>query len=144
MVAMPWERWFGRFQKKPRTMAVSINYQFLAAVPGGPSVTASEKVSTDSYEFIQVTVEAGEENKKVMLDITEKVVMLVMRADKYDSLSYRKKTANSTEVPITAPLILIGKGAVALIGPSLESLLFTNTGETAREITILISRSTTP
>ncbi len=124
-------------------MSASINYQFLAAVSGGPSVSASENILTDSYELVQVTVEAAATGMKVELDINDKVDMVVIRADKYEALSY-KKTAGGALVAITGPLILIGGGAVGLLGTTVASLFFSNSGANAREITILISRDATP
>lgn len=106
-------------------------------------MTASGKISTDSYEFVQVTVDALATGMKVELDINDKVDMVILRADKYDDLSYMK-TPEGSKVPITGPLILIGSGAVGLLGTSVASILLINAGATAREITILISRDSTP
>lgn len=49
-----------------------------------------------------------------------------------------------TPVVVDAPIVLIGSGALGLLGPTVNDLIFINTAETAAKVTVLAIRDAIP
>jgi hypothetical protein len=66
------------------------------------------------------------------------VKFLQVTAGSYEDLTY--KVDGGTQRTLDAPLLLIGGGAVALLGATQKQFEFTNAGATAVTVNILVGR----
>ncbi|SHO44187.1 hypothetical protein [Desulfopila aestuarii] len=121
-------------------MPEKINWNVVAQVMKGPSISAAASVEVDAYDKFQIT----------LLDTVTQVVnlvpggtisLLVINPKKPDEkLTY---DLGGTDVKLDGPHILIGTGAVGLLG-GVTSLSFTNNTGADATIEILIGRDATP
>ena len=107
-------------------MSETINWMFKVQVSGGPTVTATDKLSLKTYVKSSVTVKNG-----TPLDVAFVVApsLLVVTASKYvDDKHGVTYIVNGAGGPNTldGPLVLIGKENVKLLDKALEKLTFTN------------------
>lgn len=128
-----------------------IKWSVAVQIASGPSVARSAAVAVDAYDKIEVTVPAGEENLEVQIAPTNADIRFLMMtatpggADPLDA-TYRVNDAAADEHAIDSPLLLlIGAGAVGLMGAVPRSLFLTNnSGTQAVAVEILVGRDPTP
>jgi len=119
-----------------------------AEVASGPTVKESRTLTVDAYDKISVTVPDGTTNLEVQLQPggTGSVRLLIVKSSHYgEALKYTVNTG-TTDHPLDQPHVLIGKGAVGLLGSEPTKLLFDNAlgaGKDA-QIQILVGRDATP
>ncbi len=121
-------------------MAEKINWNFVAQVMKGPSISAAASVEVDAYDKFEITI----------LDTVTQVVnlvpggtlsLLVINPKIPDgNLTY---DLSGSPVKLDGPHALIGTGAVSLLG-GVTSLSFTNNTGADAIIEILIGRDATP
>lgn len=128
-----------------------IKWSLAVQITGGPSLARSAVVAVDAYDKVEVTVPAGEENLEVQVAPANADMRFLMMAatpagaDPLDA-TYRVNDAAADEHPIDSPLLLlIGAGAVGLMGAVPRSLFLTNnSGTQAVAVEILVGRDPTP
>ena len=123
-------------------MAEQISWSFLVRVGGGPQVTASDAMDVDGYDKFKITVPDTETQQVDLVPTgSEPVRLLVINpATPAETLTYR---VGSNDVPLDAPHVLLGAGAVGLLEGA-TSLSFTNGTGAEAEIEILVGRDATP
>lgn len=125
-------------------MPERINWKMDVQVSGGPKIKASQTLTVEAYDKIEVSLAVDASAEDVWVQpgtVVGQVKILVIKSSKYsDTLTY---SVNDTEdnaenrIKLDALQVLIGDGAVGLLGETPpQSLYFYN--ETGEEITIQI------
>lgn len=99
-----------------------------------------------AYDKIEVTITDGvtDEDVEIQPGGTGQVQFLLIRSDQYgDKLTYKVNAATATPIKLDAQHVLIGTGAVGLLGAAPTKLLFSNTLGKAATVQILVGRKAT-
>jgi len=124
---------------------VNINWQFQAAIPGGPAFTLNlPNVSVDGYDVVAVTIPAG---KTLAVPIQPSspsgdVVFLVVSSSQYDpGLTYTVDAVGVAHA-VDGPHLLVGSGAVGLVNgaASPQTLTFDNTLANDIDVQVVVGR----
>lgn len=127
-------------------MGVKINLMQNVQVVGGPKVTGAGVVEADAYDNVEVTVASGPPVTVEVQPATAagRVKFLLVRSDNYANLTYK-----ITDPPGFGPfdldvqLLLVGEGAIKLVGGAPKTFEFTNTGTADANVQILVARDVT-
>ncbi len=127
-------------------MSETIRWNFVTQVLKGPSVSAASSIDTvDAYDKFNIELE-DTATQAVNLVPSGTISLLVINpitpnpVTPAANLSYE---LNGSPVALDAPHVLIGSGAVSLLGGA-TSLTFTNNTGADAVIEILIGRDSTP
>ena len=132
-------------------MPEKINWGVSVQIVGGPKIAASQTVSVDAYDKIEVVVADGTDGKEVQVQPggAGQVQFLLIGSNKYDAaLTYSVNAPEANQddrIKLDALQVLIGEGAVGLLGDSPQTLYFYNHVGQDAAIQILVGRkATTP
>jgi hypothetical protein len=129
-------------------MSEKINCMVNAQVVGGPRISESRIIEIEAYDMIVVTVDDTATDKEVQVQPgTSGAQFLLIRSDQYgEKLTYKVKddTGETGSIKLDALQLLMGSGAVGLLGKAPIKLLFSNTSGKAASIQILVGRDATP
>ena len=121
-------------------MAEKINWKFVAQALSGPSLSGQGTLEVDAYDKIGVTIAAGA-TQQVNLVPSGTVSLIIINPAVPDAdLSY---DIGGNAVALDGPHVLIGTGAVSLLGGA-ANLSFTNNTTSDAAIEILLGRDATP
>lgn len=122
-------------------MPETINWNFVIKVLQGPSVSASASIDEiDAYDKFDINL-ADNVTQTVNLVPSGNISLLVINPKTPDKdLSY---DLGGNPVALDGPHVLIGSGAVSLLGGA-TSLTFTNNTAGDAVIEILVGRDSTP
>lgn len=129
-------------------MAVNITSRSEINVAGGPSMTISQTLSAEAYDLIDVTI--ADAAADIVVEVqpgsaTGQVQFLAVSASQFNPpLTYKVNAGANPSHTLDRALLLIGAGAVGLLGFAPESLLFTNTTGSDITVQILVGRDATP
>ena len=125
-------------------MSEKISWTLNVQVERGPSVSASQSITVDAYDKIQVTV--GTQDSKVVEvqpGDADRVQFLLISSDQFgDDLTYKVDPGGS-DIKLDAQQLLVGDGAVGLLGAAPKTLTFTNNLAQDANIEILVGRKVT-
>lgn len=115
---------------------IQIDWSFNVNVPNGPTIPASNKLSVDAYDKIEVVISAGS-NKKVNVQPPDKAhLLLITVTDDYDAALTYTVTGGVSDVSLDGPHLFIGSGIEKLLGTTPEEFEFKN--GTANDVTISV------
>jgi hypothetical protein len=119
-----------------------INVTLTVQVVEGPSLSALRTIEVDAHDKIQVKVEAGASNK--IVDVQPggagRVQLLAITSTRFgDQLTYKVNNAGDA-IKLDAEQLLMGAGAVGLLGGSPKTLSFTNNLAEEADVIILVGR----
>ena len=118
---------------------IAITWSFRAQVAGGPSVSEDKPIlEVDAYDQIQALIPAGQ-SVTVNVQPNSGKFLLLAATPGYDKLSY-KVDAGATDITLDGPHILIGQGAVSLLGATQKQFAFKNDGAADVTVHILVGR----
>ena len=122
-------------------MSETINWNFVTQVLQGPSVSAAASINdVDAYDKFDITI-ADTVTQTVNLVPADSISLLVINPKTPDEdLSY---DLSGSPIALDGPHVLIGSGAVSLLGGA-TSLDFTNNTGADAVIEILVGRDATP
>ena len=122
-------------------MSETIRWNFVTQVLKGPSVSAAASIDTvDAYDKFDIDL-ADTVTQTVNLVPSGTISLLVINPKTPDAnLSY---DLGSSAIALDGPHVLIGSGAVSLLGGA-TSLTFTNNTGADAVIEILVGRDSTP
>jgi hypothetical protein len=125
-------------------MSEKINWTLNVQVVEGPKTSASDTITVDAYDKIRVTVGVGASESKVVEvqpGPAGRVQFLLIKSSQYgDALTYKVNNAGNA-IKLDAPQLLIGDGAVGLLGASPPTTLgFTNNLAQDANIEVLVGR----
>ncbi len=126
----------------PETILLNI----AITVPNGPKITQSRSLPVEAYDKLDVTVPDTTTGMEVELQPggSGQVQFLLVTADPYDDdLTYTVNTG-TTAYKLDQPHLLSGAGAVSMLDPAPEKLVFDNTSGKDARVQILIGRDATP
>ena len=125
---------------------IKVAWNMGVEIKGGPRNSLSDDITVDAYDMIDVTITKGAIDKEVQIHPAgaEQVLLLMISSDRYGELLKYKVAGTNTDFELDAPHLLIGKGAVAMLGAVPETLLFTNGLSDPAEVQILVGRKATP
>jgi hypothetical protein len=115
-------------------------------VAAGPKLAVGDTFEVEAYDKVKVALEDGATD--VVVDLQPggagQVVLLVVSASAYDPPVTWSPDAGTTTVPLDAPLVLVGAGAVGLIGTAPKQFQWTNATGAIVNVEILVGRDATP
>ncbi|HXB69545.1 MAG TPA: hypothetical protein VNY05_14940 [Candidatus Acidoferrales bacterium] len=131
-------------------MPTSISWKLTIDIPSGPSLSLSSAVAVEAYDRIAVTVphSATSPPAEVQVDVQPgaagRVKFLVIRSDSYgEKLKYKVHDTGNSERILDDTLVLVGPGALDLLGATLDKLLIINTLGQPANIEIIVGRQAT-
>jgi hypothetical protein len=129
-------------------MTQKISWTLNVQVVGGPRIPDSQTIEVDAYDMLEVSIEDTAADKEVQLQAgASGVKFLPIKSDVYgDKLTYKVHHGAGATGPIKldALQLLIGSGAVGLLGKAPVKVLFSNTQGKAASAQILVGRDATP
>lgn len=124
----------------------NINWQFQAAVQGGPAITLNDPtIAAAAYDIVQVKVTAATNNVAVPIQPSTTagdVIFLVVSSDQYDpGVNYSVDALGVSHV-LDGPHILVGAGAVGLLNNAAppQKLTFNNTLTKDINVQVIVGR----
>jgi hypothetical protein len=123
-------------------MPEKINWTLNVQVVGGPKVAASDVLEVDAYDKIEAVIPAGA-SATVNVQPSGGAQFLLITASSYENLTY-KVDASGTTVTLDDPHVLIGSGAVSLLGSTQSQFAFSNGSAADVTVNILVGRDATP
>jgi hypothetical protein len=127
-------------------MAEKISWTLSAEVDKGPRISVSDALWVDAYDKIGVTVGAGEdETVEVQPGGAGRVQFLLITTKQFsDDLTYKVNDGEDEEeahpVKLDGPQMLVGDGAVGLLGEAPKTFTFTNDLDQVVDVQILVGR----
>ncbi len=127
-------------------MAQTITWSAQIDVAAGPRLPANGSIDVEAYDRIAITLEAGAAGVDVELQPggAGQVVLLMVKASEYDPAITYSADGGGTAFALDAPLILIGAGAIDLLGGPPNTFQWDNGTVAAVHIDIFIGRKATP
>lgn len=121
-------------------MAEKIGWNYVVQALNGPTLSGQGVLEIDAYDKIEVTIIVGA-TQQVNLVPSGNVSLLVINPAVPDvDLSY---DIGGNAIALDGPHVLIGTGAVSLLGGA-SNLSFTNNTDADATIEILLGRDATP
>lgn len=123
-------------------MPETINYTVNVQVVGGPKLATSAALPVAAYDKIEATVLASA-STTVNVQPGDGAEFLLVTASSYEDMTYEVDSSGNT-VTLDGPHVLIGTGAVSLLGDTQNQFEFSNAGSEDVTVDILVGRSVTP
>jgi hypothetical protein len=122
-------------------MSEQITYSFKVQVKNGPSITVTDALDLDAYDKIEATIPKGGTATDIEVQPGSGAEFLLVTATSYEKITYKVDSVAKV-IKLDGPHILIGEGAVSLLGNTQKKLTFTNASTTAdNAVCILVGRS---
>jgi len=122
-------------------MSERISWNYVVKALNGPSVSAAGNLEVDAYDKFQITIANTVTQSVELVPAGATVSLLVINPKKpHNALTYNLK---GSDTPLDGPHVLIGTGALSLLGDAAR-LDFTNETGADADIEILIGRDATP
>jgi hypothetical protein len=131
-------------------VSIKINWSVNLAVDGGPKIsqTNEPEIKVDAYDLVTATLPAGSTGAgAVSVDLQPSgtagdVVLLAMTSKPYDATLTYEIGGGGTKGTLDGPLLLVGAGAVALLGATPPGALkFENPLAKVVDVQILVGRT---
>lgn len=120
-------------------MSHSIQFNLVASVAGGPSISGSGTMEVPVYSVMEVTVPAG---GSAVLDASPDTAghLLIITADSYDNITYT--VTGGVTATLDGPHALLGSGAVGLLngGNPVETITFNSNATEDVDVTLMLGR----
>lgn len=123
-------------------MPEKINWTLNVQVVGGPKVSGSDTIEVDAYDKIEAVVSAGG-SATVDVQPADGAQFLLITASSYENITY-EVDGSGTAVTLDGPHVLIGSGAVSLLGGTQNQFVFSNGGTEDVTVGFLVGRDATP
>jgi len=127
-------------------MVEKMSWSARVEVANGPRLSAADVLEIEAYDKVGITLAAGAADVDVDLQPAEagQVVLLMIKTSARDPAITYSPDAGATKIPLDAPLILIGTGAISLLGADPKQLQLANGTANDVEVEILVGRDATP
>lgn len=119
----------------------TVNWQFQAAIPGGPSVLLNQPgIPIGAYDVATVDIGPGPSTDVSIQpsSAANDVVFLVVSSDAYDAGTSYTVDALPTAHALDGPHVLLGSGAVGFLNSSAppQKLVFTTTKKASVQVVV--------
>jgi hypothetical protein len=123
-------------------MGEKISWGYFVNIANGPSISVRDELEVEAYDKIQVTIlDTATQKVDLMPAAASPVTLLIVNPANPDpGLSYE---IGGNAIKLDAPHVLLGEGAVSLLGGA-TSLSIKNTTGADADVEILIGRDATP
>ena len=122
----------------------NISWSMTAQVPGGPKLSLSKTFEVGAYDAIEAVLS---DNTPKTLDVqpstsSDQIKFLIISSNLYnESITYTvSDTDGVSDKKLDAPQVLLGEGAVSLLGAVPKQIEFTNGSGQEVRISILVGR----
>lgn len=124
-------------------MPEKLSWTFAARVLGGPTIAQSGQAEVEAYVKLAVTIKKGATQDVEIFPGAggNAQVVIIAPAVPSDKLTYE---VGGDTVALDGPQVLIGAGAVGLLGATLGTLTFKNQTAQDADLSILVGRDATP
>ena len=123
-------------------MPEKISWTLNVQVVGGPKVSAADIMEGEAYDKIEAVAPAGD-SVTVNVQPGDGARFLLITASSYENLNY-EADASGNPVTLDGTHVLIGSGAVSLLGGTQNQFIFSNGGAANITVEILVGRQATP
>jgi len=119
----------------------SVTYSMKFRIPGGPEAEKGGVLQVDAYDVIDMPIPHGAVDTIINVQPrgSGKVKMMLICSDNYTGLSFSVDDGN-TQITLDSPLLLVGNGAIGLLGETQNNFLFTNTDTKDANVRIFVAR----
>ena len=124
----------------------NVNWQFQAAIPGGPSVLLNQPgITVAAYDVAAVDIAPGASNVDVPIQPSSgagDVIFLVVSSSLYDpGINYTVDALTAAHV-LDGPHVLLGSGAVSFLNSSAppQKLVFNSTATKDANVQVVVGR----
>jgi hypothetical protein len=124
----------------------NVNWQFQAAIPGGPSVLLNQpSIPIEAYDVAAVDIAPGASNVDVPIQPSSgagDVLFVAVSSSVYDhGINYTVDALTDKHV-LDGPHVLLGSGAVGLLNSSAspQKLVFNNTSTQKASVQVVVGR----
>jgi hypothetical protein len=125
-------------------MAVNIRWMYSVSAQGGHAAALADDFDADGYERLNVQVApATSQDVTIGPGTWADIISLVVSASVMDG-SLTVEPDGAAVVPLDAPIVLLGAGAVALLGGGNATITLDNTGPDDVLVDIFVVRDATP
>lgn len=118
-------------------MSKKISWSFKVQVAGGPSLAASDTIEVDAYDVLEAVVAAGG-SETLNVQPGDDAQFLFIMSTSYKDMSY--EVDGGSAVTLDGAHVLVGEGAVSLLGATQNEFKFTNGGGEDVTVSILVGR----
>lgn len=124
-------------------MPEKLNWTFAARVLGGPTIAESGELDVEAYVKLAVTIKKGATQDVEIFPGGggSAQIVVISPAKPSVKLTY---DVGGTDVPLDGPHVLIGGGAVGMLGDKIGTLKFKNDTTADADLSILAGRDATP
>lgn len=124
-------------------MSKKISFAFRVQVAGGPAVGGTGAFEVEAIDELQVLLPATDPDTTVTAQVQpgDGAQMIVITSTIYEDISYTVDGGDSHE--LDGPHVLLGEGAVSLLGDTQNTFAFTNAGSADATVNILVGRNAT-
>jgi hypothetical protein len=124
----------------------NVNWQFQAAIPGGPSVLLNQPgIPIAAYDVAAVEIAAGASADVPIQpsSTANDVVFLVVSSDVYDAAIKYTVDALTVKYSLDGPHVLLGSGAVGFLNSSAppQKLVFNNGSAKNANVQVVVGRN---
>jgi hypothetical protein len=125
----------------------NVNWQFHAAIPGGPSLLLNQPgIPIAAYDVAVVDIAPGVSGIDVLIQpssSTGDVVFLVVSSSVYDPGINYTVDALTVKRVLDGPHVLLGSGAVGLLNNTAppQKLVFNNTSTKKASVQVMVGRN---
>lgn len=125
-------------------MPISIDWAVSLSAAPGPRISQTGSLVVDAYDKVSITLEpqATADVDLLPADAPGRLSVLMLSASTYDLALTYSADGGTTTIPLDAPLVLLGRGAVERAGLP-HRLQFANNTTAAVAVDALIGRAAT-
>jgi hypothetical protein len=126
-------------------MSEKISWSVFIDVSAGPKLAAKDLLEVEAYDKIAVRLEAGATDVDVEIQPggAGQVSLLMIKSSIYDAGLTYSPDGGATTIPLDAPLVLIGAGAVSLLADAPQVLRWSNETAEVAQIEVFVGRDAT-
>lgn len=122
-------------------MSVAISWSFTGKA-GAEQITASSSRSVDAIDKVEVSVPPGTTTVQVQPGDAGEVSFFSIWSSVYGT-NIRYSADSGSWITLDSYHVFVGPGAVALIGPTQQNLMFINNGVLTAQVSIVAGRTAT-
>ena len=126
-------------------MPINIVWKQEFQVAGGPSGSATESMTVEAYDTLDVKLTNDPEGQMVSLQPgTDDVHFLLISSSRYDAgITYKLDPDSEDSYPLDGQ-VLLAKGGIKLLGKAPQTLLFKNPLSEEIPVRVVVGRDATP
>lgn len=128
-------------------MSEMFSWSFKLQVTGGPTLLVSDTLEVDAYDKLVATVpkKADGGSATIAVQPGDGAEFLMIQSSSYEKLTFSVDGSGNAhtgnDYDLDGPHLLVGEGAVSLLGSTQQQFVFKNEATEAVTVTILVGRN---